>query len=282
VTHDNADRSRPLILPVALGVVVGLLIGFGIGNFTGSRNRAPVAQEASSAAATQPPPAPVGPATPEQAGRYSEQKVSPPATAAVPPPVPNESPAPVPANPAPRPAATRGRVEVSSTPVGAAVIVNGTWRGRTPLTLDRLPFGRYAIRLMLSGYKTSRHEVTLSARDSTTEVRARMSRTAAPAAARTPPPARAPARPAAPDVYTGSLYVDSRPRGATVFVDGRNVGQTPLSLPEIAIGAHVVRLELAGKRTWTSSTRVVAGETARVTGSLEDRQDELAPRERRN
>jgi hypothetical protein len=34
-----------------------------------------------------------------------------------------------------------------------------------------------------------------------------------------------------------------------------------------------VRLELEGKRTWTSSTRVVAGETARVTGSLEDRNE---------
>jgi hypothetical protein len=32
-----------------------------------------------------------------------------------------------------------------------------------------------------------------------------------------------------------------------------------------------VRLEMAGKKTWTSSTRVVAGQTARVTGSLEDR-----------
>jgi hypothetical protein len=57
-----------------------------------------------------------------------------------------------------------------------------------------------------------------------------------------------------------------------VFLDGRSVGQTPLSLPEVPIGAHVVRLELAGKKTWTSSTRVVAGEMARVTGSLDDRE----------
>jgi hypothetical protein len=71
--------------------------------------------------------------------------------------------------------------------------------------------------------------------------------------------------------YTGSLFVDSRPRGATVFVDGTSIGQTPVTVPNVAIGAHVVRIEMTGKKPWTSSTRVAAGETARVTGSLEDR-----------
>jgi hypothetical protein len=47
-----------------------------------------------------------------------------------------------------------------------------------------------------------------------------------------------------------------------------------LSLPEVPIGTHVVRLELAGKKTWATSTRVVAGETARVTGSLDDQNED--------
>ena len=38
------------------------------------------------------------------------------------------------------------------------------------------------------------------------------------------------------------------------------------------IGSHVVRIEMAGKQPWTTTTRVVAGEMQRVTGSLEDRQ----------
>jgi PEGA domain len=63
--------------------------------------------------------------------------------------------------------------------------------------------------------------------------------------------------------------VDSRPRGARVLVDGKPVGVTPLRLPDVSIGSHVVRLELAGHRTWTSSTRVAAGQESRVTGSLE-------------
>jgi hypothetical protein len=54
-----------------------------------------------------------------------------------------------------------------------------------------------------------------------------------------------------------------------VLIDGKPVGTTPASIPDIPIGSHVVRLELADHRAWTTSTRVTAGEQARVTGSLE-------------
>ena len=276
--RDDVDRSRLRILPVALGVVVGLLVGFGIGHFVGSRNREPVIQQADSSAsspAAAPAAAPAGAATPQQPGTYSEQRVAPPPVppkqSATPPPIPNEAPAAA-ATPSRAPAATRGRLVVTSTPNRAGVTVNSEWRGRTPLTIDSLPFGRYVVRLVLPGYQVARHEVNINAADTSQEVRARMERTPPPPRAAAPVPSRPPAKPApAANVFVGSLFVDSRPRGATVFLDGRNVGQTPLSLPEIPIGAHVVRLELAGKQTWTTSTRVVAGETARVTGSLEDR-----------
>jgi hypothetical protein len=54
-----------------------------------------------------------------------------------------------------------------------------------------------------------------------------------------------------------------------VLLDGREVGVTPMQLPDVRAGAHVVRLELADHRTWTASTRVVSGQVVRVTGSLE-------------
>jgi hypothetical protein len=63
--------------------------------------------------------------------------------------------------------------------------------------------------------------------------------------------------------------VDSRPRGASVLIDGKPAGTTPARIPDISIGSHVVRLELADHRAWTVATRVAAGEETRVTGSLE-------------
>jgi PEGA domain-containing protein len=78
----------------------------------------------------------------------------------------------------------------------------------------------------------------------------------------------APAEPS-PSSFAGTIYVDSRPRGARVLIDGRPMGTTPANIPDIPIGSHVVRLELPDHRAWTTSTRVAAGERARVTGSLE-------------
>jgi len=54
-----------------------------------------------------------------------------------------------------------------------------------------------------------------------------------------------------------------------VYLDGRLVGTTPLSLPSVTAGSHAIRLEHDGYRRWTSSIRVVATEANRITASLE-------------
>jgi hypothetical protein len=69
--------------------------------------------------------------------------------------------------------------------------------------------------------------------------------------------------------FTGSLFVDSRPQGANVLLDGQSVGRTPLRLATVKIGTHVVRLELPEHRPFSSVARVAAGQEVRVTGSLE-------------
>lgn len=46
----------------------------------------------------------------------------------------------------------------------------------------------------------------------------------------------------------GSATVKTRPAGARVFMDGELVGYTPLTLPAVSIGKHLVRLERPGFR----------------------------------
>jgi serine/threonine-protein kinase len=288
------ERPRIAMLPIALGLLVGLLIGFALGFAAAGR----YGSGQTNAAAAAPPPAATPPAAstaaappPSSTGRaYSEQTVTPPRTAAPPagdaPPVPGEEPsragaAPAPARPAPaRP--TAGRLVIRSTPSGAGVTLNGRWRGRTPLTLEAVPFGPYVVRLAQPGYTSAPEDVRLSENEPARTVSIVMKRDRAAAAA--PPASRTPARPAAgraapapsprrPAVtrsaFAGTIYVDSKPRGARVLIDGRSMGTTPASIPDIPIGSHVVRLELADHRVWTTATRVTAGEETRVTGSLE-------------
>lgn len=273
----EAERPRPAMLPMALMLILGLLVGFAAGYALAGRDHTAAPRTAT---AETPPPAPAAqPASPQpqRSGRaWSEQTVAqPPAAApsvasppAETPPVPGDAPPSAAARrPAPGrgvPAATTGRVTVESTPPRASVTINGKWRGRTPLTIDRLAFGTYALRIVQPGFAIAREDVTLSASQPARTISVRLQRPVAAAAPGAPPqPAGAGNR------IAGSVYVDSRPRGARIFIDGRAVGTTPAMIPGVSIGSHVVRLELADHRIWTTSTRVAAGQESRVTGSLD-------------
>jgi serine/threonine protein kinase len=272
VLHELRESREPMrVLPLAVMLVAGLLVGFVAGYAVGTRGE----PGAGGSAAAQP----AGTA-------WSEAKVDP---AAAPSPAlsPAETPAPAAAPAPPAAVATRGTIVVRSTPARAGVVVDGVWRGRTPLTLSDLALGTHTIRIAERGYSRESREITLSAAQNSQDIQVSLAATATsttgstrPAPARPrpqPAPSRsarpapaAPPRPAAgPTQYTGTLYVDSRPRGARVFVDGRAVGVTPLQLGDIPVGSRVIRLELPNHRTWTDSKRVVAGETTRVSGSLE-------------
>jgi hypothetical protein len=75
--------------------------------------------------------------------------------------------------------------------------------------------------------------------------------------------------PAIPATGPGSLQVISRPAGAQVILDGKAVGRTPLSIPDVAAGEHGIRLELPGFNRWSTTVDVKAGSPSRVAASLE-------------
>ena len=83
-----------------------------------------------------------------------------------------------------------------------------------------------------------------------------------------PPPSLRPAAPSRPR-YQGSLRINSQPASATVFVNNKVVGQTPLVLSSLAVGSRAVRLELSGYAPWSRSVQVVANQSANVTARLE-------------
>jgi hypothetical protein len=260
--HPPPRRSRAALAAVlVLGVIAGLGAGYVLWGRTTPGGQAwsegtvgpadsPPPRTDEPARAEAPPPAPV-PADERPAATAAPARDSEPVAE-------------------PKPVATSGTLVVRSQPTGAGVTVNGRWRGRTPLTLDDLPFARYQVRVVQPGYGAGTEVVTLSANAPARSLSMRLrpeGRAAAPA--RTPAAAGRAAPAGRPESYTGSIYVDSRPRGARVFIDGKAVGATPLSVPDVPIGSHVVRLELPDHRIWSTTARVAAGQSARVTGSLE-------------
>jgi serine/threonine-protein kinase len=142
-----------------------------------------------------------------------------------------------------------GVLRIESEPSGARVTVNGEARGRTPLRLADLPFGSYRVRVEQRGYEAQAREVSLSAGAAAGELRFVL------------------ARPAAP--VQGGADVVSTPPGASVSVDGRPVGTTPLTGLKLRPGKRRLEVALEGHETWAETVDVAAGESGRIEVRLE-------------
>jgi hypothetical protein len=90
------------------------------------------------------------------------------------------------------------------------------------------------------------------------------------ASARTAPPAR---REPDGDIrarqYTGSLAVHSGPQGARAFVNGAEVGPTPVVLRNLPVGSRVVRLEADGYQPWSAAIQITADQQTWVRAKLD-------------
>lgn len=112
-----------------------------------------------------------------------------------------------------------GSLEVSASPPGSEVRVNGTLVGRTPLLLPDVPVGSVVVSVSRSGFGDVSQRVNIQ-QNTTTPIRASL------------------------QPITGRLRVTSDVP-ARVIVDGRPAGQTPLDLAlrPGTVGVNVVPLE---------------------------------------
>jgi TonB family protein len=136
-----------------------------------------------------------------------------------------------------------GALRVESEPSGARVRVNGQPRGQTPLALEQLALGDYDVRVDARGYDGQSRRVALTAEAPAAEVRVKLQRSAP---------------------VTGSAEILSTPPGATVTIDGKLAGRTPLSIPALPAGSRTVQLELEGHEPWSGPVDVAAGQKGRV------------------
>ena len=148
-----------------------------------------------------------------------------------------------------------GRLLVRSVPAGTSVSVNGEPRGITPLAVSDLPYGDYDLRFTLEGLQPAERLVSISSDDPIVAINVQLGLTGDP-----------PTGPLA----VGSIYVDTRPPGAEVWLDQQLVGETPTVIPNVASGLHEVEFRLDGRGDWTTTVQVNPAEQTRVTGSLSE------------
>lgn len=286
-------------LAIAAGVVAGIAIGV-VGTYmlVGARTPPPAPVTA------QAPTPIVGPGTPSD----TDVKVVPPETPSAAKPETPKSAETTPATPdrsgrAAAPVVTSGRVTIRTAPSGASVSIDGQPRVSAPADIKDLPMGAHTAVISRSGYETRTEKFTLTPAAPAKELSVTLVAIAAPASAKAsagqPGSGRASAGEAAsgrasagqaasgkaagsgrasasqaapaksPASQMGTISFDSRPRGATVIVDGKNVGVTPTQAARLPAGSHAVRIELSGYKTLTTSVVVKAGETTPIAVSLE-------------
>lgn len=207
-----------------------------------------------------------------------------------------KAPTPAPKAPAAPQAPTKvGRLLVRSTPSGANVEVDGVARGVTPLALRDLDLGAREITVTRRGYVPEERRIVLTKARPSRSVEVRMTGQAAaasasaaegrsgaiaPERARRDARAGGPPRPSTPAslgkvaVSTGVLAVESRPVGASVTVNGKPSGHTPLTINDLPPGDYRVTMSLPGYRNVATTVRVVAGERARAAARLTEQEQE--------
>jgi len=136
-------------------------------------------------------------------------------------------------------------LRIETDPSGAKVLVDGADAGATPVELGSLGPGMHLVRVTLDGYAPA--ELSVELVDGTS-----------------PAPLRFVLQ-----SVTARLRVRSEPVGATLRVDGRPGGTTPVEDLELAAGRHELRVEQKGFRPWVRQMELQPGENPLVTARLD-------------
>ena len=142
-----------------------------------------------------------------------------------------------------------GYLSISSSPSGATVFIDGSYRGTTPVNLS-LNEGSHTVKLTASGYSQYTTSVYVSG-GRTSVVSASMS----------------------PSVDLGYVNLKASPAGAAIYVDGVYQATVP-SVTGVTLGpfttgtAHTLLLTANGYQSGSTSFTLSAGETKTITMNL--------------
>lgn len=135
-----------------------------------------------------------------------------------------------------------GSIQVEADPPGATVMLAGG-RYTSPCSLQLKP-GEYRVKVHLHGYKPHEETVQLAA-GQTFKLSTRL------------------------DPASGAVSLSSNPKGAKVFLEGKDRGITPVELKGLPPQRFTVKLVKKGYKDFKGTVEVVAGKTSNLSYALE-------------
>ena len=158
-----------------------------------------------------------------------------------------------------------GTLSVTSSPAGADVYLDGTYKGTTPVTITGVSTGLHLVRVTMPGYEDySSRVITPNDRTVHASLKARSGSTTIPptlptripttitTTIPTTVPTTVPTGQVPPNARTGTLSVTSSPAGADVYLDGVQKGTTPVSITGVPTGFHLIRVTMPGYEDYSS------------------------------
>lgn len=143
------------------------------------------------------------------------------------------------------PEPSTGNLTITSSPSGAEVYVNGSFKGMTPLTLTGINKGAYTIKVVLEGYESASRSVTVYGGQTSRADFQLKKKLSGPAI----------------------LKIFSNPEGAEVYIDGNLVGLTNDTFT-ISAGTHKILIRLEGYKDFVMTITVKSGETREIRATL--------------
>jgi hypothetical protein len=140
-----------------------------------------------------------------------------------------------------------GSIAITSIPSGAEIYIDGWLSGSTPTIISEILPGNHEVTLSSGGYDNWSHIVSVGS--------GRMSAVNAELVAT--------------KEITGSLAVITDPPGAEIFIDGDFRGVSPVTIPGLSPGIHVVVATLKEHANTTTNISITSGQTQKYSTPLQ-------------
>ncbi|MBC8551800.1 MAG: PEGA domain-containing protein, partial [Candidatus Brocadiales bacterium] len=137
-----------------------------------------------------------------------------------------------------------GSVNINSNPSNATAFVEGKEIGTTPVIISNSSPGTYLVEVRMDGYETWNESVNIEQGKQIT-ITADL------------------------QMKAGAININSNPSGATIHIDGKNVGKTPKTITDLLPGMHLVEVKLDGHETWSESAEVKGDKENTLTAKLQ-------------
>ena len=134
-----------------------------------------------------------------------------------------------------------GGLVVNSNPSGAAVYLDNQSIGNTPIILSNIKTGSHILRISYPGYGDRQRTIIIRPHQYEYVMETLIS-----------------------PVNMGSLYVDSGPRGASLYLDDNYQGETPIRIDFVPIGVHTIRLSKDGYRDYVQQVFIENNKTTTI------------------